>query len=211
MKHQNYICLNGKKITIPAEKLREIKQALEEDAKGKPSVFLEERENGETIAHVGEYEFLVLEKSGDTIAVVLKDLLFESMAFGSDNNDFRKSKVLPVLREFAEKIENIVGEENLVEHTVDLTSEDGLKDYGTIKEKMSLLTTDLYRRYVDVLDIDRLTKWYWLATPHSTARHENSAWVNCVSPRGNICNGNCNGGNSGVRPFCILKSDIFVS
>ena len=116
-----------------------------------------------------------------------------------------------ICREFAEEIAAIVGEENLVEHTVDLTSDDGLKDYGKVKEKVSLLTTELYRRYVDVLDLDRFQKYWWLATPYSAPKHEVSSWIKCVSPRGSIGNGGCYSDYGGVRPFLILKSDIFVS
>lgn len=207
MNNENYLCIGGKKIEIPADKLAEIKGALGL----KPTVRLEERSTGETIAHVGEYEFLVLERSGDTVALLLKDLYRENEKFGS-NNDYRGSNVQKICHKFAEEIAAIVGEENLVEHTVDLTSDDGLKDYGRIKEKVSLLTDELYRRYVDVLDLDRLQKYWWLATPYSTPKHEESRWIKCVSPRGNFNFDYDNSVNrGGVRPFCILKSDIFVS
>ena len=206
MKNKNYICLNGQKIEIGEDKLSEIKKALGV----KDRFYIEKNEKGEEIAHVGDYDFLVLERSGDTIALLLKTLYKESVKFGS-SNDFRGSNVQKICREFAEEIAAIVGEENIVEHTVDLTSDDGLKDYGTVKEKASLLTTDLYRRYVDILDLDRLEKYWWLVTPYSTPRHENSTWVKCVSPRGCFIIDFFNNGYSGVRPFCILKSDIFVS
>jgi hypothetical protein len=94
---------------------------------------------------------------------------------------------------------------------VDLTSDDGLKDYGKIRRRASLLTADLYRRYVEILDKHKIDKWWWLATPHSTARHENASWVKCVAPSGYFGSDNYCGGGCGVRPFCILKSNIFVS
>ena len=206
-KMKNYLCLNGQKIEIPVDKLQEIRTALGVQEKFQ----IEERENGERIARIGKYEFLVLEQSGDTTALILKSLLNDSVVFGSSNNDYRDSKARKICQNFAKELESIVGAENLVEHTVDLTSEDGLKDYGFICEKVSILTTDLYRRYVEVLDLDRLDKWWWLATPHSTKRHENDSWVKCVSPRGLIDGDYCNYDLLGVRPFCILKSNIFVS
>lgn len=204
MKNKNYICLNGQKIEIEENKLSEIKKALGV----KDRFYIEKNEKGEQIAHVGEYDFLVLERSGDTIALLLKSLYKEKVIFGS-NNDYRGSNVQKICREFAREIASIVGEENVVEHTVDLTSNDGLRDYGKIREKCSLLTADLYRRYVDILDLDRLDKYWWLATPWSTPRHNESEWINCVSPRGSIDDGNCCSVRCGVRPFLILKSDIF--
>lgn len=204
MKNKNYICLNGQKIEIGEDKLYEIKKALGV----KDRFYIEKNEKGEQIAHVGGYDFIVLERSGDTIALLLKSLYKEKVIFGS-NNYFRGSNAQKICREFAAEISAIVGEENVVEHTVDLTSDDGLRDYGKIREKCSLLTTNLYRRYVDILDLDRLDQYWWLVTPLSAPRHEDTTLVKCVIPRGAIDYGYCNRDDFGVRPFVILKSDIF--
>lgn len=204
MKNKNYICLNGQKIEIGEDKLSEIKKALGV----KDRFYIEKNEKGEQIAHVGEYDCLVLERSGDTIALLLKSLYKENVKFGS-NNDFRGSNAQKICREFAAAIASIVGEENVVEHTVDLTSDDGLREYGRIREKCSLLTSYLYRRYVDILDLDRLDQYWWLVTPWTTPIHKDSMWVKFVSPRGNLFDEFYELDRCGVRPFLILKSDIF--
>ena len=205
MKNQNYICIDGNKIKIPSEKLEEIKNSIAYHQ----SVRLVEKKAGD-IVKIGPYEFIVLEQKENSTALIVNELLKENVKFG-ENNDYRGSNVQKKCREFAKALESIVGADNLLEHDVDLTSDDGLKDYGTIREKASLLTTDLYRRYVDVLDMNRLQQYYWLVTPYSTPRHEDNTWVKCVSPRGSIYRDGFSNGNFGVRPFCILKSDIFVS
>ena len=102
-------------------------------------------------------------------------------------------------------------EENLIEHVVDLTSDDGLDDYECIVEDVSLMTTDMYRCFVRILDKHKIDKWWWLATAWSTPAHDDETWIKCVSPSGGIINGDCCHYYVGVRPFCILKSDIFVS
>lgn len=164
---------------------------------------------GETFK-LGDHEMIVLEQSGDTTAVIRRELLVDSMTFGK-NNRYEGSNADLECGKFADEIAAIVGAENLVEHTVDLTSDDGLKDYGMIRRKASLLTTDLYRRYVEILDKHKIDKWWWLATPHSTARHKNASWVKCVAPSGSVGSGGYYCDYVGVRPFCILKSNIFVS
>lgn len=206
MKKENCLILNGERFEISDDLVKNLKSALEKDGRSP----LGEKEIG-SIAKIGDYEFIVLDHKGGNTRLLLKDLYVKSMAFGSKNNDYRESEVIKVCREFAKKIETLVGSENVVEHTVDLTSDDGLRDYGTIREKASLLTTDLYRAYVDVLDKYKLDAWWWLVTPHSTKRHDNDKWVKCVSPHGNINNVDCGSSRSGVRPFLILKSDILVS
>lgn len=137
------------------------------------------------IAHIGEYEFIVIntdENLGIT-ELLLKSKLGDDITFGS-NNDFRTSEVKKVLDKFAEEISGIVGEENLVEHIVDLTADDGLKCCGTIKSKMSLFTAQMVRENVEILDEFKLDAWWWTCTPYSTPKHENPSWVKCVSPRG---------------------------
>ncbi len=200
----NYLMLNGKRIDLTAEQIADMKQSF-----GIEDVKLSDIKVGETF-RIGEYEFIVLEQSGDTTAVILKDLLHEEETFGSNNN-YDGSNVDKLCNEFGEEIENIVGSDNLVEHTVDLTADDGLKCYGTIKRKLSLITAEQYRKYVYILDEHKISSWWWLATPHSTDKHENANWVKCVSPRGGIYNDDYDDNYNGVRPFCILKSNIFVS
>lgn len=200
---KNYICINGKKVELTEEQVKEIKASY-----GLGSVKLADIPVGQTFK-IGKHEFVVLEHSGDTTAIILKDLLFESNQFGSNNN-FDGSYVDKECQKFAEEIAGIIGSENLVEHTVDLTSDDGLKDYGKVRRKMFLLTTELYRRYVYILDKFKLKKWWWLVTAYSTKTHDDTTWVKCVSPSGFISGYICGNGR-GVRPFCILNSSIFVS
>ena len=159
---------------------------------------------------IGGIEFVVLEQRDGETALITKECIGEETAFGENSNNYAESIVDNICESFAELLEDSVGEENLVEFDVDLTSDDGLKDYGQIRRKCALITADMYRRYVDILDLHNPKKYWWLATPHSTKRHENDKWVECVSPSG-IIRGGHYFNDIGVRPFCILKSDIFVS
>lgn len=200
---KNYICFNGKKVELTSDQVAQMKKSL-----GIAEVKLFDILTGETFK-IGEYEWIVLEQFGDTTAVILKGLLHDNKEFGKNNN-YKNSYVDDICIDFGNKIADIVGADNLIEHPVDLTSDDGLKDYGSVKRKMSLLTTNLYREYVEILDKHKPDKWWWLSTAFSTPTHNDSSWIKCVSPSGDIINCNCYGGR-GVRPFCILKSNIFVS
>lgn len=200
---KNYICLNGQNIELSDAQVAEMQKSL-----GIGQVKLKDIPVGEPFK-IGNYEFVVLEHSKETAAVIMKDLLHSEKQFGKNNN-FENSKIDEICKKFANEIADIIGEDNLVEHTVDLTSDDGLKDYGKIKRKMSLLTAELYRRYVEILDKHKLDAWWWLATAHSTPTHDGSSWVKCVSPVGDFLNFSYYD-DGGVRPFCILNSNIFVS
>ena len=200
----NYINICGQRIELTAEQVEQLRGNL-----CLSQTRLADIAVADTFK-IGQHEFVVLEHSGDTTAVIRKELLVERKAFG-ENNNYAGSRVDEVCNQFGAEIETVIGKENLVEHTVDLTADDGLKDYGTVKRGMSLLTAGQYRRYVEVLDKHKVDAWRWLATPYSTPAHENDCWVKCVAPSGCICNNDYGSCNIGVRPFCILKSNIFVS
>lgn len=203
-KHMN---VAGTVYRLTDEQAAAIIEAILKVGSGQNKVLLKSVPAGEVVK-IGEHEMVVLEQSGDTTALIRKELLPTSEKFGTSNN-YADSYVDKICNKFAEEIAGVVGKQNVVEHSVDLTTDDGLKDYGKIRRRASLLTTDLYRRYVEILDKFKPNKWWWLATAFSTKRHDNSSWVKCVSPSGCLFNGyNYDGG---VRPFCILKSDIFVS
>ena len=159
---------------------------------------------------IGSHEMIVLDHHDTGVTLLLRKDALEKMRFG-ENNNYDGSAVDRVCNEFAGEIAEIVGEDNIILHEVDLTADDGLKDYGKVSRKASLRTANLQRKYVEILDKFRLDCWEWLATAFSTPTHGHETAVKCVSPSGFIFNRNYFYCNFGVRPFCILKSDIFVS
>ena len=201
MKHCIY--LNGQKIELSAEQLDKIRSAL-----GVGQIELSSL-SPKDIFKIGKHEFIVLEQIEGATMVLLKETLGDSK-FG-DTNNYNGSVVDDACEKFADEIADIIGAENIIEHTVDLTADDGLKDYGTIERRMSLLTADDCRSCVEILDAHKLEKWWWTSTAYSTPAHGDEDIVKCVSPSGNVNRRSSYYYSNGVRPFCILKSNIFVS
>ena len=203
---KDFISIGGRKIQLSKEQLDQLTEALGMKTECKKQ--LADFRAGETVK-IGGFEMVVLEQHGNETSLILKDLYVVESEFG-ENNNYDGSYVDEQCRKFALELAAIVGEDNVIEHEVDLTSNDGLKCYGAVQRRASLLTADLYRKYVDVLDTVKPDKWWWLATPWSTARHDHEVCDLCVAPSGNVYNDYyyC---DCGVRPFCILKSSIFVS
>ena len=158
---------------------------------------------------IGEWEFIVCEHTKKGTVIVMKNHLCTSK-FGTNNN-YKGSNVDRICNEFAEKLAAVEGDENIITHTVDLTADDGLKDYRKIRRKVSLFTANQYRKYVEILDKYRQDRWEWTCTACSTPRHNEEEWVKAVAPYGGVSNCSFNYGYFGVRPFCIFNSDIFVS
>lgn len=198
---KNYLCIDGKKIELTQEQLQQLGVIKE------PVASLST--DGKT-ANIGEYEFIILKNDGEKVELLLRETLGNDTAFG-DTNDFRTSKVKNILDEFARKVEELVGADNLLKHTVDLMALDGLKEYGTIDTKMSLLTVAQVQEYVETLEEFKYDGWWWLATPWSAPKHGYKETVTCVAPSGFINYYGSDYCYDGVRPFCVLKSSIFQS
>lgn len=198
------ININGRKVELPEDLAQQLIQEH-----GVPQKTLADTVAGGTVK-IGNFEMVVLEQMDGHTALILNGMYGEDTEFGEDNNAYDGSYVDQKCQAFTEELAKIIGWDNIVLHKVDLTSDDGLKDYGVIERRASLITTDMYRKFVDILDTVNPKRWWWLSTPHSTARHKNDSWVKCVSPSGYILN-NLYINDFGVRPFCILKSNIFVS
>ena len=166
--------------------------------------------DGETFEVAG-MTFIKFPSFGGKTPVVMRDIAFRSR-YG-ECNDLRKSPIMDRLQnEILPKIEAEIGSENVCEFETDLTCFDGLTPYGKMKSRISLPTMDFYRKNVLIFDQYPLDIWWWLATPESAEPHYAPKFSLCGSPSGGINNGYCGCGYvNGVRPFCILKSHIFVS
>ena len=166
-------------------------------------------DDGNTFTIAG-IEFIKFPAVGGKVPVMTRDCLFSSV-FG-DSNDLRHSPILKKMQEeVLPKIIEAIGEENVCTFQTDLTTLDGLKPYGALESKVSLPTLDFYRANVEIFNKYKVDRWFWLATPESAKPHDNPYWVLCVAPSGYVNSDNYDFGRIGVRPFCILKSNIFVS
>ena len=161
---------------------------------------------------IGDERFVVLEHTEDGVRIVSDEFAFSDKTFG-DSNDWRVSYVRDLLSENGEyyrKIASIVGEENIIPMFRDLTSLDGLDDYGSCVDKISLMTAAEYAKYHKILGLkSNYTDWQWLITPASTPSNDYSRYVCCVYSDGilgwNVCDY-----TYGVRPFLTLESSVLV-
>ena len=165
---------------------------------------------GETFK-IGEHDFIVLEQKQEQTMVISKGFMAENEKFDDDTRDYNESSLKKLIDRYIQPIiENEVGADNLVEHDVDLTSVDMQKEFGTCRCKVRPITFDEARNYNDLLVNKDLDDWWWTCTPWSTKERGREYSIAVVSSSGFIGNCNCDN-NLGVRPFCILKSNIFVS
>lgn len=191
------------------EVARELVRQLEE-AERKNKVELSTLAPGD-VFEIGKNDFIVLEQIGAETKIISKNFMAEDIVYDEDSRDYNESNLKKVIEdEIQPIIESEVGENNLVEHTVELTSVDMQHEFDDCKCKVRPITFDETRKYNNLLPNKELDDWWWTCTPWSTAERGCKYSIAVVSSAGSINYSHCYS-LSGVRPVCILKSNIFVS
>ena len=153
--------------------------------------------------------FIVLDHENGQTKVLQEKFCAEDVEFDDNSCDYIKSDMKKIFdSKITEKHEEIFGDA-LVEHEVRLMSVD-MQEYETFKCKVRPMTFDEARLYNEFIVDKELPDWWWTCTPWSTKERGWERSVAVVRPSGGVLSGNC-GSSHGVRPFCILKSNIFVS
>lgn len=155
--------------------------------------------------------FIVLEQKENSTAVITENLYREDVKFNDDCTEYRKSSLRElcegeILNEFSDEF----GKENICTNEAGLVTVDGQEVFGKLLTKVRPLTFDEAREYNDLLVNKDIPDWYWTCTPWSTKERGWKYSEAVVSPSGSINYDDYYVG-IGVRPFCILKSNIFVS
>lgn len=164
-----------------------------------------------SVINYGGLDCIVLDVEQDRILVLAKESI-GNMPFDEGNsNNFPKGTLCKYLNgEFIKKLKaNGADTSALIPTTIDLTSDDGLKDYGETTQKIFLLSCDMYRKYRSV--IPNLDNWWWLATAYSTESNGYAIIARLVYSDGSLGSGTAYVGDYGVRPAFYLKSSILES
>ncbi len=140
---------------------------------------------------------------GDLTYYFMNEILKKS-EFGKTNN-YAESYVRNDLinSELSVELKKEFGNK-LVPISLDLTSMDGFKDYGSVEgDILAIPNLQLLMKFGE--NIPLIDNWYWLANPNQTPKRNDKRCVRCVDSYGGVDCGGCDYGE-GVRPFFILQS-----
>lgn len=160
-------------------------------------------------------EFVKLDDEGGESFVLMADVIPETCPFERDEdredaNNFDGSHIQGVIYRWAEQHKGVY--DAMEARTIDLTTMDGMTDYGRPVVNARLLTIDEYRRYRPFIPL--ASRPFWLATgwTTNTSPSSNAGGAYYVDTSGAssyyvvyYANSYC------PRPAFYLKSDIFVS
>ena len=191
------------------EKIAEISAIISEvEEKETKGVLLGDLKPGERFnTELGK--FIVLGHENGTTKVIQDDFFEEDIKFDNNSCDYKKSALKKMFDEnITPAYEKVFGEA-LVEHEVKLVSVD-MQDCGKFKCKVRPITFEEAREFNSFLIKKALPDWWWTCTPWSSVERGWRYSVAVVSPSG-VITFSLYVDDCGVRPLCILKSNIFVS
>lgn len=191
------------------KRAKELVELLEKQEKS-CRVRLSELNPGDIFQTTGKRKYKVLEQCAEYTRIISLGFVKENVKFNDGTTDYNKSSLKKLCdTEILEDFEEEFGEENIETEISDLITVDGQK-IGVVKCKVRPLTFDEARKYTELTPNNELNDPYWTCSAWSTAERGWRYALAVVSPSGNIfyIGYNC---RCGVRPVCILKSNIFVS
>ena len=151
----------------------------------------------------GGIEFVALGMEQGGVLAVAAKRLEDEMAYDEDgSNDWRKSSLRKYLNE--EFVKNF-DKGDLLPFVSDLTSDDGMTDYGTSEDFVALLSDNLYRKYRKFMP--KYDTWVWTITPWSCLPGLANI-ERYVGTSGALGDDYANYGH-GVAPACIFNPAIF--
>ena len=190
---------------------RLIQRAGADSAAGKELFNMKENKHGfepKQEFTMGGIAWTVIQTGADWVKCIASDCV-EERAFDEGNkNDFAASSLRAYLNgEFLRRLIKAGAPEEMFEYfNIDLTADDGLKNYGGDRVRIGLITCEEYRLLRG--NIPALPdRWWWTATPDSPI----NSFVRGVYSDGSLNYNSAYIGNYGVRPLCNLKSSILVS
>ena len=148
------------------------------------------------------FEWIVLDNNvdGGVLAIMTSAWNNEEYSFDDDGcNNYAKSSLR---RKLLNELLPVLGEDNLIPHEVDLVADNGDDRYGTVTDRVFILSCDEYRKYRKYVPL--LPEWMWTCTPWYIPYAGNSYDVRFVNYAGDLNGGSANG-SIGVAPACVFN------
>ena len=157
---------------------------------------------GERFSFKG-FDWITLGHTEDGGVLAIMDGCWKEMPFDNKRdytNNYAKSTLRKTLRE---ELLPVLGEENLLPHVVDLVADNGDDSYGTVTDKVFILSCDEYRKYRKHIPL--LDEWSWTCTPWWIDPHSgHGSYVRDIRTAGSL-SGNDAFSSDGVAPACVFN------
>ena len=157
---------------------------------------------GERFSFKG-FDWITLGHTEDGGVLAIMDGCWKEIPFDNKRdytNNYAKSTLRKTL---LEELLPVLGEENLLPHVVDLVADNGDDSYGTVTDKVFILSCDEYRKYRKHIPL--LDEWSWTCTPWWIDPYSGNGYnVRFISTTGSLYNYVAYH-SGGVAPACVFN------
>lgn len=150
------------------------------------------------------FEWIAIDNNvdGGVLAIMASAWNGEKYCFNEDgDNNYAKSSLRRKLRN---ELLPILGDDNLILHEVDLVADNGDDRYGTVTDRLFILSCDEYRKYHKHVPL--IPEWMWTCTPWYIQSTVTGYGVRRVSADGHLNNTNARN-STGVVPACVFNPE----
>lgn len=148
------------------------------------------------------YEWITLDDNvdGGVLAIMASAWNNKEYQFNDKgSNDYAKSSLREKLRN---ELLPVLGEDNLITHEVDLVADNGDARYGSVSDKVFILSCDEYRKYRKHVPL--LPEWMWTCTPWYISNIGDGYTVRYVN-MGGFLHVEIASNSIGVAPACVFN------
>ena len=137
---------------------------------------------------------------GGVLAIMASAWNNEEYSFDDDGcNNYAKSSLR---RKLLNELLPVLGEDNLIPHEVDMVADNGDDRYGTVTDRVFILSCDEYRKYRKHVPL--LPEWMWTCTHRYITDTGGGGYVRIVNTDGGLDDYHADG-SSGVAPACVFN------
>lgn len=150
------------------------------------------------------FEWIVLDNNvdGGVLAIMTSAWNNEEYSFDDDDDGYNNYAKSSLRRKLLNELLPVLGEDNLIPHEVDMVADNGDDRYGTVTDRVFILSCDEYRKYRKHVPL--LPEWMWTCTPWYISDTGNGGYVRYVNADGYLSSGIARY-SSGVAPACVFN------
>lgn len=154
------------------------------------------------------YEWIVLDNNVDGGVLAIMASAWNNKKYSFDDGGCDNYAKSSLRRKLLNELLPVLGEDNLIPHEVDMVADNGDDRYGTVTDRVFILSCDEYRKYRKHVPL--LPEWMWTCTPRYITDTGDGYDVREVNADG-ILGSDYTYSSSGVAPACVFNPDKLVA
>lgn len=155
-----------------------------------------------------DYEWIVLDNNVDGGVLAIMASAWNNKKYSFDDGGCDNYAKSSLRRKLLNELLPVLGEDNLIPHEVDMVADNGDDRYGTVTDRVFILSCDEFRKYRKHVPL--LPEWMWTCTPWYITDTGDGNIVRHVYPDGGL-NGSNVHYSYGVAPACIFNPEKLVA